>query len=84
MIYQSAWRDQWLIFIVFIDDKNIANSVGKHYCKGVWNLEIETNATCPEASFFQQKEDIHHRITITQRKSLQNKSYEKTSFLTNL
>ena len=82
MIDQSPWRDQWLIFVVFIDDKNIANSVGKDYCKGVGNLETETNATCPEASFLQQKEDIHHRITITERERPQNKGKEKTSFLT--
>ena len=82
MIYQRPWRDQWLIFIVFIDDKTIANSVGKDYCKGVWNFETETNATCPEASFLRQKEDIHHRITITQRERLQNEGKEKTNFLT--
>lgn len=73
MIYQRPWRERQLIFIVFIDDKNTANSVGKDYCKGVWGLETETNGTCPEASFLQQKEDIHHRITVTQRESLQNK-----------
>lgn len=84
MIYQRPCSHRWLIFIIFIDDKSVANSVGKDHCKGVWNLETEMNATCPEASILRQKKDIHHRITVTQRKSLQNKGWEKTSFLTGL